>query len=279
MANHAPSPPYRELDEAFLDYPRQCLRQARKAAGLPASSDVSKLAHLILALRSEIEKYLGRKVAGGTVAITPFPALYEEDLADAFDYAGLIYVPQWPYWRGGLFLETHAVYLANGFGTCSNYTDIVSCDQELRHPPHQPLHENVLSVSYTRDMLATTWSQVGMGFGFPHIANPVVVDWNLGWDKRHNNPNEDYYWAGVRDAIIKPVLEANRWIRRNTSKVLLFGECVRNDRFQKVLRQAVDDVLSSDVDIFAHYPVYAGARGAAEMAKRQWWRYNHTGPL
>ena len=115
-----------------------------------------------------------------------------------------------------------------------------------------------------------------MGFAFPHDSNPVVVDWNLGLNKRDKNPNEEYYWAGVRDAIIKSVLEANKYLPRETTKVFLYGECALDERFRKVLREAVDSVLSNKIDIFALDPVYSAARGAAEMAKRTYWSYNHT---
>lgn len=126
-------------------------------------------------------------------------------------------------------------------------------------------------------MLTTTWAQEGMYFSFPSDADPVVVAWELGWDRRHDNTNEEYYWAGVRDAIIKPVLLANRYMRSNMSKVLLYVECAMEQRFQHILREAVDDVLSRDIETFSRDPVYAAARGAAEMAKQQWWNYNCTG--
>jgi hypothetical protein len=270
-----PSPPYRTLDQAFLDLPRQWTRKALKAVGLPASSDVGKLAQLILALRFSVETHLGgRKISGAAVTIPSLPGLYEEDLVDAFDHAGLIYVPHWPYWRGGRFHELGAVYTGNGFGLCSNYTDPISCEHEKRNPPQ---HENVLSVSYTREILTSTWGAVGMRFAFPDISNPVVLDWNLGSDKRGKNPKEEHYWASVRDAIITPVLEANKYLHRETTKVFLHGECALDERFRKVLREAVDSVLSNEINIFALDPVYSAARGAAEMAKRTYWRYNHTG--
>ena len=107
-------------------------------------------------------------------------------------------------------------------------------------------------------------------------ADPVVVDWNLGLEKRYKNPKEEYYWAQVRDAIIKPVLEANKYIHRETSKVFLYGECALDERFRKTVREAVDSVLSNEIEIFALDPVYSAARGAAEMAKRTYGSYKHT---
>lgn len=55
-----------------------------------------------------------------------------------------------------------------------------------------------------------------MFFAFPAADIHKVADMS-----RHKNPKEEYYyWAEVRDAIIKPVLEANQFLNRETSKVL-----------------------------------------------------------
>ncbi|KAI9785905.1 MAG: hypothetical protein M1839_008171 [Geoglossum umbratile] len=270
-------PPYNSLKDYFRDRPRQLAREARKAAGLPATSDVGELAQLILSLRSSVETYLsGRKISGAVATIPHLPALYQEDLEDAFEYAGLIYIPYYPYWFGGVFYETAAVYAANGFGLCSDYKDPVSCDHERKNPPHQPRNENVLCVSYTRGMLASTWASEGMGFAFPASEGPIVADLSLGWDKRDENPREEYYWAGVRDAIIKPVLEANKYIPRETNKILLHGDCALDESFRKVLEEAVESVLPKKTDIFELDPVYSAGRGAAEMAKQVYWNYSHN---
>lgn len=154
----APSPPYNSLKDYFRDRPRQIARGARKATSLPATSDVDELARLILALRSSLETHLGgHKISGAAVTIPLLAALYQEDLEDAFEYAGLLYIPHYPYWYGSLFHETSAVYVGNGFGLCSNYTDPIGCERERKNPLHQPINENVLSVSYTRH-------QKGCGF-------------------------------------------------------------------------------------------------------------------
>ena len=69
-----------------------------------------------------------------------------------------------------------------------------------------------------------------------------MADFNLGWNERDKNPKEEYYWAEVRDSIIKPVLEANRYLHRETNKVLLHSDCALDEQFQKVLREAVEGV-------------------------------------
>lgn len=74
------------------------------------------------------------------------------------------------------------------------------------------------------------------------------------------------------------MLEANKYIRRETNKVSLHGDCILIERFQDVLREAVEGVLPNQTpEIFALDPVYSSARrGAAEMAQRVHWSYNHV---
>lgn len=169
------------------------------------------------------------------------------------------------------------MYVGNGFGLCLNYTHPASCEEEKHNPPHQALHERLLTVSYTGDMLTSTWSRHSMWFSYPASDHFRVVDFGLGWDKRNKNPKEDYYWEAVRDAIIKPALESSsRKHDGGTDRVFLHGECSTDERFQKVLKEAVDAALEKKPQIFALDPVYSAARGAAEIAKRAYWSYNHT---
>jgi hypothetical protein len=244
--------------------------------GLPASSDVGELARLISSLRSAVEEHLGRKISGAVPTIPYLTALYQEDLEDAFEYVGLFYIPYWPLWHGGIFPETGASYVGNGFRLCTNYTDPVSCEEEKRNPPHQQPQEHTLSISYTERILTSSYSSAGMFFGGPLADDFMLADFGLGWDKRHDNPKEGYYWEAVRDTIIKPALTARNAWGGLVDRVVVCGDCSMDDYFQKVLKQAVDDALEKKPGIFAFDPVYSAARGAAEMAKRVYWAYNHT---
>jgi hypothetical protein len=237
---------------------------------------VGELAKLIASLRSAVEVYLGgHKISGAVATIPPLAAMYQEDLEDAFEYVWLICLPHYPYWYGGIFPESGAVYTGNGFGLCSNYTDRVSCGEENRNPPHQPMHENVLSVSYTSGILTSTWSIESTGFAYPGSDIFKVVDLKLGWDKRHEHPIGDFYWEAVRDAIIKPAVEASYYHHRKTDKILLHGDH-STDGHQKVLREVVEKALENIPDIFELDPVFSAVRGVAEMAKSVHWNYNQT---
>ncbi len=82
------------------------------------------MAILIAMLRSAVEKYLGQTISGAAVTLPHLPALYGEDLEDAFEYLGLIHLTSSPYWLAQRYCEPGAVYAGHGFGLCTNYTDI-----------------------------------------------------------------------------------------------------------------------------------------------------------
>jgi len=80
-----PSPPYDNLGDSWDDMPRQYLRSARKAIGLPASSDVGFLAKMLSDLRASVEERVGPITSAGVTTLH-LVALYDEDLHDAFEY-------------------------------------------------------------------------------------------------------------------------------------------------------------------------------------------------
>jgi len=82
-------------------------------------------------------------------------------------------------------------------------------------------------------------------------------------------PKEEYYWAKVRDTIILPVLKVNR-PKTPILHVLLHGEYAENKQFRNVLSDLVDSLMPNKPTISAKEPVFAVARDAAEMAKRQY---------
>jgi hypothetical protein len=267
------------LEEAFRDYPRQRVRESKKDAGFPASSDVAELASMILSLRSAVESHLGgRKIAGAVVTIPHLHALYQEDVDDALEYAGLISLASWPYWTGssdGFFPESAAAYAGNGFGLCSNYTDVDSCERERIHPPPGSMPEDVLSISYTQGFLSSTWARQSRGFSTSEREYYFIADLNLGWASKDKYSDDDY-WAVVRDAVITPVLLANQYLHRVTDKVIFHGEMASNPRFRSVIGDTLEMLLPNKPPTFDFDPSFAAARGAAEMAKRLFWSYNHT---
>jgi hypothetical protein len=94
------------------------------------------------------------------------------------------------------------------------------------------------------------------------------IDINLGWVKRSEFANENWYWGEVRDTTIIPILMANQYGSITTDLVLLHGNCIFQEKFRQVLEDALNAVLPDKPDVFELEPVYSGARGASEMAKQ-----------
>jgi hypothetical protein len=231
---------------------------------------------MISALRSSVEAQVGSKVDGGVATVPHLAALYAEDLQDAFEYLGLIYIAEYPYWNGGMFYDSGAAYVGNGFGLCSDYTDPETCHNESHKPPRTPQVESVLSISYTKGLLASTWARMGIGFEYPSADIYAVADFGLGLDSRFDYANETSYWAKVRDTIITPVLKANRYIHRETKKVILHGDSVLEGRFRDVVEEVAKLVVPNITGIFSLDPTFSAAIGASEMAKRVYLEYNRT---
>ncbi|ORY14386.1 hypothetical protein BCR34DRAFT_599165 [Clohesyomyces aquaticus] len=59
------------------------------AMGLPTRKDVGIVSTLIKALKKEAEKVLGFEIKSAIASVPRFPPIYEEDLYDAFEYAGI----------------------------------------------------------------------------------------------------------------------------------------------------------------------------------------------
>jgi hypothetical protein len=65
------------------------------------------------------------------------------------------------------------------------------CKGPEGRPHHQPVHENVLAVSCTTGILTSTWTTQSMGFSLGDTYK--FADLNLGWDKRNDNSNDEFY--------------------------------------------------------------------------------------
>jgi hypothetical protein len=107
----------------------------------------------------------------------------------------------------------------------------------------------------------------------------VVADMDLGLDRENDTPDGHYYWAGIRNAILAPIVDANRVIQEHLHKVILQGSCASNERSREAVREMVHLYAPylTEADMYSADPVYAASRGAAEMAKRVWWTHKYTG--
>lgn len=254
------SPPYSAFDEPYRDAPRRALRSVRKAIGLPASGDVAALSRMVRDLKCKAEAFLGIKISSiALVAATPtLTALYEEDLVDAFEYAGLqlatICRPRKD------VSETSAAYAGYGYGygLGSNYGEPQSRTFEISNTPA----EDVLSILYTRGVLRTIYTTVRSAYYMFTLDCGWTLDWDLGFDAR----NDDDYWQRVADAL-------QLWKRtlpgsKGPTKVLLLGDCAGDKTFRSVLEKSLRDTVLEMPRILAEGSEFIAARGAAELARR-----------
>ena len=105
--------------------PRQKPCCARKAMGLPASQDIGVISAMTKNLQSKAEAFLNTELTSPPiVAATPsLIAMYEEDIVDAFEFAGLDLAGVL---RLNRFVhETNVAYVGYGLGLCADYTDRV----------------------------------------------------------------------------------------------------------------------------------------------------------
>ena len=239
---------------------RQWLRKARKAIGLPASHDVGVLAKMLSDLRSRVEEQISKPVESAGVATLNLVALYQEDLQDAFEYVGLRYLT-FPV-RYGVLYETSAAYAGYKFGLCSDYTNRSACKTEQVHMPK----DVVMTVLYTRTALTVSLSIMESAYYLYEPPHRHLLDFSLGYDARPLNGANEGYWDAV-GLKLEQILIENPYYER-PAKVLLMGDCARDETFQRILKKALNQQLGELPEILGRGSEGVAAKGAAEFAKR-----------
>jgi hypothetical protein len=181
-------------------------------------------------------------------------ALYCKDIEDAFEYLFLGSVDN-TYNLYRLFREQAGAEASYGLGLCHDPSNVYRCDKEQHETPVT----TVLTVPYVRNALCVEVSVMKSAYAYyPYSTSPPSMDFNLGAQALHDNPDEGYYWQAVRDRIVAGViggLPANR-----PTKVFLLGDKTRGNTFKVIILGYVPDVYDDD-------PVFSAARGAAEFAR------------
>ena len=261
-----PSPPYNNLGESWDDMSRQYLRKARKAIGLPASSDVGHLATLLSELRAAVEEQVGPITSAGVTTMN-LVALYDEDLHDAFEYVGLEYIT-FPvgYVGHNILYETSAAYAGYGYGLCTDYkTDPEACTQEQNNMTD----EVVMAVLYTDTVLTVSLSVIRSAYALWEPPYRYHADFNLGYDSNiEMNPEE--YWSAVGLRLQQIMIDNPGYPR--PSKVLLMGDRTDDGGFKGTLVEALGALMEELPEILSEGAVGVAARGVAEMAMREGYR-------
>ena len=259
-----PSPPYNNLGESWDDMPRQYLRKARKAIGLPASSDVGHLATLLLTLRAAVEEQLGPITSAGVTTMN-LVALYDEDLHDAFEYVGLEYIT-FPvgYVGHNILYETSAAYAGYGYGLCTDYkTNPEACIQEQ----YNMTEEVVMAVLYTDTVLSVSLSVIRSAYALWEPSYRYLADFDLGYNAHVAMENPEEYWNAVELRLQQIMIEHPGYPR--PSKVLLMGDRINDREFRETLVQALGAQMEELPEILSEGAVGVATRGVAEMTKRQ----------
>lgn len=167
-----------------------------------------------------------------------------------------------------------AVAAATGLGLCAHYTEPDVCEFEEM----QMNTTRVLGIDYTPTGLAVTYSSFQASRkGYDWRSDRA---WDLGSDAIPDDGEiavEQYWqrvWVELRD------MTRGLKGRGRVTHVLLMGDSVLEERFLKIMRDALHDVLEADVMLRTSLdfssrstedsldPVSAAAIGTAEFAKR-----------
>ena len=245
----------------YDDWPRQMRRRLRKLLGFPASHDVGILSRLLDPLREQVEERLGRKVSSAIVTFPNLVALYDEDIVDAMDYAGLTPLHTKFGGVGSQPHEASTAYAGYGLGLCSNYTDWNQCDEEEKQRPLQ----QVLTILYTKTAFVLYRDMLRGAYQYYEPENGSS-NFNLRSNSTHDNPADEYYWETMREQILCLMFKSAYGIK--VSQVILLGESALGTKFLRFIKSTLLEVQEELPEFFMSDPVYAAAKGAAEFSIR-----------
>jgi hypothetical protein len=250
--------------ERWSDYGRQLKRRARKAVGQPASSDVAAISTLIRDLKKATEEKLGFEIVSAAASLPRIPAIYDEDLYDAFDYVGLGYLQiiSATYHHTFLTYETMAALVGHGFSVCPNVTYPDSCSVD-------DLQDNYYIVEYTKDSLFVYYTLARSAY---YEIETAYFDLGLGNNAQFHNPDESYYWEAVRKVLLQPLLDhTSTW----PSKIILVGEegSVNDRVFSQNLFLVLKEFFGKDVPhVIDQDYQWVQSKGVAEFVRRRPYR-------
>lgn len=261
-ASQHPSPPYNNVGESWDDMPRQYLRKARKAVGLPASQDVGNLAKMLSGLRTVVEESVG-PITTAAVTTMHLPALYDEDLHDAFEYLGLKYIT-FPvgYVGHNILYETSAAFAGYGYGLCTDYeSNPEACKNEQWNMTDQA----IMAVVYTDTALSVSLSVIRSAYALWEPPYRYHADFDLGYQASLSSTGQ--YWATLELKLGEILTENPNYER--PSMVMLMGDRIEELKFRECLNKVLNEQMHERPEVLSNNGREVAAKGAAEMAKRE----------
>ncbi|KAF2419585.1 hypothetical protein EJ08DRAFT_654057 [Tothia fuscella] len=254
------APPYRDMGESFLDHPRKLRREARKKIGLPASRDVGILGDQLREIAKDLQSEAHIRVGEVVVTVPHLLALYQDDIEDACEYAGLEYV-HLPHYYDPLVWETMAAFAGYGLGLCNHYKKLERCWEEEKNMTTW----NLLTVHYSQHALTTALTPQHSAYGglfeppYRHAEN-----FSLGLSAKDDFRDPEAYWKAVRREL-REVVEFAHMGFDEPDLVVLTGDSIDTEEFMVSLKDAV---LSRNPTVHSNDGLFAVAKGAAEMLMR-----------
>jgi hypothetical protein len=218
-------------------------------------------------LKADVEKKVGFNITSAAATIPYFPAIYREDIDDAFKYAGLDHLQLMNPCRSMidscLTYEASAALAGHGLGLCNDVRNITSCWWD------GSLEATYYIVEYTEFHLMAQIVETRQS-GAESAIQYNTLDFSLGRSALHNNPNENYYWEEVRKVLLEPFADIR--YQYPASAIILSGESAHDAGFRKTLDDVLEDVFRGKVPpILENEPELLIARGTAELVWRRQW--------
>jgi hypothetical protein len=204
---------------------------------------------------------LGIHVSSAVMAVSHLVALYQDDVQETFEYAGIEYVEPKNYFRP-VFWETAAAYAGYGFGLCEHYTDPELCEAEEKSMPS----ESVFAVHYSRTALTTSLAVMKTAVALWEPDYRHTENFSRGFDTIGDGESEEKYWDAVRDELQAIMVRYQHYER--PSKILLTGDMALNETFIRVLKEAMMNIMGKVPPIISSDPELIAAKGAAEIGRR-----------
>jgi hypothetical protein len=260
MACSSIRPPYRNIEEQFLDTPRQLEREARKKVNLPASAEVGALASVLKDLRDKIESELQIVVKDAVIGATHLAALYIDDIQDICEYVGFKYIIPAGFFEPILY-ETGSALAGHGLGLCKHWRDDPQCKLENHEFPWT----YTLGIHYSKTAVTSTHARMRLAIGTfePDIGH--IENFTLGSDSKSQYATEDEYWRSVKDSILMKLRLTPAM--QTPDRVILTGE-VDDKGFTNMLNEALEEHFGFVPLILSENSMVVAAIGTAEFRRR-----------
>ena len=217
---------------------------------------------MLTTLRSAIQKQLPSIPSPGVTTFN-IPALYQEDLLDACEYAKLSYL-KFPM-RYDILYETSAAYAGYRLGLCSDFMNKKECKQEQDEMDS----DVVMAVLLTSNVLTVSLSVLKSAYYLYEPATRHFPDFDPGYDNAARKEDPLRYWNSV-ESQLKRIMVGNPYFQR-PSKVLLMGDHVRHGEFRDALNRALSSRMETLPDNLDGQAEFAAAEGTVELAKGPGW--------